>query len=519
MPSATTRPTTSTQRATTRPKTQIVFDGIDQRLSLLPVGLNVENLTIAPDGKAIAFVGESANRTNLYLYSIDPLLPSPVPRQMTATTGDKEFAQFAPDPTGNGALRLYFLDDGAVKYVPVIPGQADIQTIPLTTEMDIDFDRDKLVMFDEAWRSLAENFPDAKMNGVDWNAVRDRYAPHIAGAKTFTEVRRILSLMVGELNASHLHVDPYRNDPPIIGSLGVDFDRTEYDKTGSLKIASVIPFGPAALAGLTPGQFILAVDGTRFTREKIFNSLLEHKVDKDITLSIATKPDGSDKHDVKAQTTSLTNERTLRYRAWVNDNRAYVTQKSGGRLGYVHLADMTQQELTRLYTDLDARNETLDGVVIDVRNNTGGFVNGYAIDVFARKNYITLQARGFPKITGRAALGQRFLGLPTILVTNRGTLSDGESFTEGYQSLELGDTVGEPTGGWIIFTSTIKLLDGSQFGLPIEKVFATDGSPMEMHPRPVTFNVPRPAGEVTAGIDSQLDVAVKELLKKADRKP
>ena len=69
-----------------------------QRLSLLPVGVDVDNLTIAPDSKAIAFIGTSANKTNVYLYSIDPLLPSPVPRQMTATGGNKECLQFAAFP-------------------------------------------------------------------------------------------------------------------------------------------------------------------------------------------------------------------------------------------------------------------------------------------------------------------------------------------------------------------------------------------------------------------------------------
>jgi C-terminal processing protease CtpA/Prc len=402
--------------------------------------------------------------------------------------------------------------------VSISSNATDPQSINVTTEMDIDFDHDKQIMFDQAWDYLNENFPDPTMNGVNWKAVHDRYAGHIAGAKTFAEVRRILCLIVGELNASHLRVDPYRSDSQGIASLGVDFDRVEFESNGRFKIDGVVPFGPAALAGIMPGQFITAVDGTPVNRDTNLNLLLMHKSDRDITLSIAAAP-GVSPHEVKVQTTSLTNERTLRYRAWVEDNRKYVASKSGNRLGYVHLADMTEQELTRLYTDLDARNETLDGVVIDVRNNTGGFVNGYAIDVFARKNYITLQGRGFPLIAGRAALGQRFLGLPTILVTNRGTLSDGESFTEGYQSLQLGDTVGEPTGGWIIFTSTIKLLDGSQFGLPVERVFAADGTPMEMHPRPVTFAVPRPAGETTANIDSQLDKAIQELLKKVDRKP
>ena len=72
----------------------------------------------------------------------------------------------------------------------------------------------------------------------------------------------------------------------------------------------------------------------------------------------------------------------------------------------------------RLSIDLDARNESYDGVVLDIRNNDGGFVNGYALDVFTRKNYMTMESRGFPRITGRAALG---------------TTVSGTSYHSGYQ--------------------------------------------------------------------------------------
>jgi C-terminal processing protease CtpA/Prc len=173
---------------------------------------------------------------------------------------------------------------------------------------------------------------------------------------------------------------------------------------------------------------------------------------------------------------------------------------------------MTENALARLYIDLNSETYQLDGVVVDVRNNNGGFVNGYASDVFARRNYISLKERGFPAATGRVALGQRFLGLPTILLTNRHTLSDGEDFTEGYQAQNLGKTVGEPTAGWIIFTDTIRLLDGTTFRVPTSTVTDHNGQVMEMHPRHVDVPVLRPVGESYSGQDIQLKTATNELM-------
>ena len=44
------------------------------------------------------------------------------------------------------------------------------RAINVTAELDVDFAREKIAVFQQAWRILADNFFDAKMNGVDWNA-------------------------------------------------------------------------------------------------------------------------------------------------------------------------------------------------------------------------------------------------------------------------------------------------------------------------------------------------------------
>ena len=208
-------------------------------------------------------------------------------------------------------------------------------------------------------------------------------------------------------------------------------------------------------------------------------------------------------------------ERGLVYRDWVESRRAYVAKISNGRLGYVHMSDMSAASLTQLYLDLDTENRSRDGVVIDIRNNNGGFVNPYAIDVFARRGYLQFTPRDFATVPGRSTLGQRALEKPTALVTNMHSLSDAEDFTEGYRSLKLGPVIGEPTAGWIIFTSDVQLLDGSSsVRMPFTRITDQNGKDMELHPRPVDVLVERPVGESYTGKDSQLDAAVAELTRR-----
>ncbi|HKU79080.1 MAG TPA: S41 family peptidase [Rhodanobacteraceae bacterium] len=494
-------------KAPKKPKNvQIDADGIRQRLTLLPTGLDAQSIVLSPDGKTLVITARVAGRTNLYAWSLDPLSDEPpVARQLTSTRGDKADAQFSPD-----GKKVYYLDDGKLFSVPLEEG-GKAKSIALDAEVDIDFAQDKLTAFDQAWTWLRDNFHDPRMNGVDWNAIRVKYAPLIAGAPAPASVNWLMNLLVGELNASHSGVRANGRSQPVTGRLGLVFDTAAYERNGTLRVAQVVPLSPAAIAGIEVGDTLQAVDGHAIGADDDLYALLEDRIGKKTTLRVEGKG-GSRNVEVKPIDSHTLG--ALAYDAWVARNRAYVAKVSGGKLGYVHLADMSEASLRRLYRDLDAQNMTREGVVIDVRNNFGGFVNAYALDVLARKPYLNMTFRGFEDAQpARSILGQRALERPTVLVTNRVTLSDGEDFSEGYRELGLGKVVGEPTAGWIIYTSNEKLIDGSSMRLPFITITTENGQPMEMHPRPVDVPVARPLGEAYHDKDSDLDAAVGTLLQ------
>jgi hypothetical protein len=122
--------------------------------------------------------------------------------------------------------------------------------VAVTAELDIDFAQEKLEAFRQAWTFLRDRFFDEKMNGVDWNAVKATYEPRIAGVRTPDEMRRVISLMLGELNASHMGISGPGGGGPSTGRLALDFDRAEYETTGRLRVTDVVaPFGQAGVAG------------------------------------------------------------------------------------------------------------------------------------------------------------------------------------------------------------------------------------------------------------------------------
>lgn len=494
---------------------KIVFEGIRNRVTLLPLGLDAESPVISPDGKTLVFAASEAGQSNLYSYSLDELAKEPaVPKQLTNTPGGKNSVYFAPD-----SKEIFFLESGSgpgaqgagVRSLTI--ESRVVKPVAVSAAMEVDFDKEKEVVFHELWDTLNRRFFDANFNGRNWTALRDEWEPYIRGTRTPVELRRDENLLIGELDSSHSGTNAQGTPPVRVGRLGLRFEREPFESGNGLIVREVVPLGPAAIEGsIHPGDRLLSVNGTAIDPETNLDELLTGLAGKRTVLGIAPSSDVSKKHDAVVMPVTLPVEAGLLYRSWVEEKRAYVDRISGGKLGYVHIAAMGDNNLNQLYLDLDAQNQAKQGVVIDVRNNNGGYVNGRVIDIFARRNYLMMTTRDAMTVPSRQALGQRALGLPTVLVTNESTLSDGEDFTEGYRTLGLGKVVGEPTAGWIIFTGSQRLIDGSQVRVPGSRIRDTRGQDMEMHPRRVDVEVEQPLGETETGKDAQLERAVTTLM-------
>src|SRR5215213_7840116 len=364
---------------------QVVFDDIRRRLSFVPAGLDVSYQTISPDGKWVALVANAANQANIYVYSLDELSREPaVAKQLTSTSGFKNWAQFSPDNK-----EIFFIENGRTRVVNL---EGRSRSLAVTAEMDVDFSREKMEVFRQGWSYLRDFFYDPDYHGANWEAVRAEYEPLIEGSRTPDEMRRLMQLMVGELNASHLGANaPPGGNTPTTGRIGLRFERGEYETSGRLRVTDVIPLSPAAIAGdIKAGDYLLGVDGRGIENVTNLDETLNYKIGRRVSLTVSSSAGGAGKREVVVRPVNAATERGLMYRQWVERNRQYVAKASNGRLGYAHMFDMSQASLNQLHIDLDAENYAKDGVVIDIRNNSGGFVNVYAIDVLARRGYLTM---------------------------------------------------------------------------------------------------------------------------------
>jgi Tol biopolymer transport system component/C-terminal processing protease CtpA/Prc len=505
-----TRPDSLGARRADSKAVRVVFDDIRNRLSIVPVGVDVGVQALSADGKQVIVTANMAGQTNLFAYAFDEFATDPaVTRQITTTPGNKSSIQFAPD-----GKSVWFLEGGRI--VNVTLDNRAVRQVAVRAELDVDYAREKWDVFYQAWEFLNDNFYDPEFHGTNWAAVRTAYAPRIGGAKTPDEMRRVLSLMIGEMNGSHMGINapPPTNAPTVAtGRLGLEFDRGAYEKNGQLRVTTVIPNAAAALTeGVKVGDYVVAVDGTPIGPNVSLDSLLAFKVGKRVAVRVSADANGANAREIMIRPRSSAFEKQMLYRAWIDERRALVAKLSGGRLGYVHMFDMGGNALNQLNLDLDAEMHGKEAVVFDVRNNQGGFMNGYALDVLQRSPYVNMVRRGVPSVPGRPVLGQRALEKPTILITSQGTLSDGENFTEGYRTMKLGKVVGEPTAMWDVYTSAGAMVDGTSVRLPFMRNAQLDNAALERASRTVDIAVDRPMGESYSGRDVQLERAVQELL-------
>lgn len=493
--------------ASTPDEVTIDFDGIRRRGNVVATNFSPGTIMLHPDGESGVVTGDGA----LHRVTFGP-------------NGDVDFDELdvGGNPIGfsENGRELYTSRGGQLRVVSW-PGGNE-RTISTSVEVLDDFERTKVAAFEQGWGEMRDGFYDPDFHGVDWDGVRDDFRPYIEGARTRAEFGRLMDMMLGELNASHLGHSgrtgpPQGDDGHDTGRLGLRFDRLAYEREGRFEVIEVVDLGPADVAGgIAVGDRLMSIEGRPLDGSSDLHLLLRDAVGRQVVVGVAS-PGGATR-EVELLATSPGAESQLVYRNWVESRRAYVERASGGRLGYVHIPSMSAGSLTGFIRDLDQVNHAKDGVVIDVRDNNGGFVNVYAIDVLARRNYFTMESRGSDvRAPSQVRLGQRALLAPTVLVTNQNTLSDGEDFTEGYRELGLGSVVGEPTAGWIIFTGSRGLVDGTQVRMPGTFIRDNRGQNMELNPRPVDVEVERATGEWYQGIDSQLDEAVRVLLDQLGR--
>ncbi len=370
-------------------------------------------------------------------------------------------------------------------------------------------------MYHEAWRMQREQFWDEAMSGIDWNLVRARYAKLLPLVRTRTELSDVLWEMLGELGTSHAyeiggdHRHPYQYRR---GFLGADYSWDE--RAGGYRIDKIYrgdswnrdidsPLAEPGLA-IAAGDVLLAIGGRALSRDVTPDELLVNTAGRDVAIVLAVKK--GDRRRVVVH--ALRDERMLRYRAWVDANRASVHERTGGRVGYLHIPDMGPWGFSEFHRGFLSEFNR-DGLVVDVRYNRGGHVSPLLIEKLARKRVGYDISRFGPPMP----YPPESVGGPIVALTNQFAGSDGDIFSHVFKLYELGPLVGKRTWGGVIGINPYhRLVDGTITTQPEFSFWFSDvGYRVENYGTDPDFDIDIAPHDDRTGHDPQMEKALELL--------
>jgi len=385
-------------------------------------------------------------------------------------------------------------------------------------DMQLDKHAEWNQIYFECWRQMRDFFYAPNMNGIDWKAMRDKYAAILPFVNHRNDLTYLLGELIGELNNGHTYVGGgERPETPRIklGLLGAELSRDPATK--AYRVDRILPGqnwdkhtrSPLTAQGINVkvGDYILAINNTLASGLPNLYDGLIGTADKQVILRINSKPSDEGARDVTVVPTA--DESPLYYLAWVQKNIDYVNKKTNDEVGYLHIPDMGRpglNEFTKLYFP-QIRKKAL---IVDVRGNGGGFVSPLVIERLRRALVMVGIARnGMPQTDPP----QTFLG-PMVTLINEFSASDGDIFPYRFKTLGLGKLIGKRTWGGVIgIRDSLPLVDGGQFFKPEFAPYSKEGKDwiIESHGVDPDIVVDNDPAKEFRGEDQQLDRAIQEI--------
>jgi len=273
-----------------------------------------------------------------------------------------------------------------------------------------------------------------------WNIVHDEYVDQPVNDVTLMQgaIRGMMDSL-GDKHSSYMDPQTFQDANDSLSG--------EYEGIGAwvdttadyLTIISPIPGSPAESVGMEPGDKIIAIDGEDMTG--IDAELVRQKVlgpaGSTVVLTVAREGE-SEPLDF-----TITRDKIV--------IKSAAGKMLDNNIGYIQITtfgDNTTSELRAALKDLLAQNP--DGLVIDLRNNGGGYLQT-AIEVgseFINKGVILYEQYGDGKRTTYKALNNgQATDIPLVVLINEGTASASEIVAGAIQDYGRGQLVGVTSYG------------------------------------------------------------------------
>jgi carboxyl-terminal processing protease len=323
----------------------------------------------------------------------------------------------------------------------------------------------------DVWRLVNESYVDPSFSGVPWRRLRQKALEKTISNRV--DAYDAIDAMLAPLD------DPYTRllRPESYGQLeaatkgtvsGIGLQLGINHDSGSVVVIAPVEDSPAAEAGLVDGTVLRSINGQDTSELGLDGSaaLLRGDSGSSVHLEV-TLPDGEEQSlDLERRAIDLRPVRSRRLRS------------GDHTLGYLRINQFSEpvpEDVQQALADLEAKG--IEGLVLDLRNNTGGLVSaGLAVadDFLAGDVIVETQDRNGINEQRPANSGRLFDG-PMLTLINGGTASASEILAGALQDNRRSQLLGSTSFGKGEIQTLLPLGDGSGLAVTVARYLTPNG--------------------------------------------
>ena len=323
----------------------------------------------------------------------------------------------------------------------------------------------------DVWRLVNESYVDSSFSGVPWRRLRQKALEKTISNRV--DAYDAIDAMLAPLD------DPYTRllRPESYGQLeaatkgtvsGIGLQLGINHDSGNVVVIAPVEDSPAAEAGLVDGTLLRSINGQATSELGLDGSaaLLRGDSGSSVHLEV-TLPDGEEQSlDLERRAIDLRPVRSRRLRS------------GDHTLGYLRINQFSEpvpEAVQEALADLEAKG--IEGLVLDLRNNTGGLVSaGLAVadDFLAGDVIVETQDRNGINEQRPANSGRLFDG-PMLTLINGGTASASEILAGALQDNGRSQLLGSTSFGKREIQTLLPLGDGSGLAVTVARYLTPNG--------------------------------------------
>lgn len=450
------------------------------------------------------------------------------------------------------------------KQLPAKAGNAPV----IKAEKDIADDAERRrETFRIVWQTVKDQHFDPTFGGVNWDAVRDEFAPRAAGSRSDRELHLLLQEMLNRLGQSHFTIippevipeaipeetDPSEEgaeeeeapEPPLSDGMRITEQMTHgigidiRVLNGAVVVTRVEPLSPAERAGLRPGFVLRSVDGHRMRtilstmgRDSVYQPVLKHQLPTEIVTGYFNGLPGTyarvsylDARNllrrVSIKREKLNGEMSPPLPSLPSQFVEFESKRLRNGIGYIRFNVFAVPVMDKFCAALSSFADA-PGVVIDLRGNRGGLL----AMLYGMGGLLATSRIFFGEMKTRAGdllfatIPQRkpYTGQLVVLIDGT-SLSASEILASGLQESGRAVVIGEQSGGSMLASVAKELPTGAILQYAFGDFISWYGKRIEGNGVKPDVTVKLDRRSLLGGRDPQLEAALNAVTLKPVRPP